>query len=236
MKILALDCTAGPASCAVVENGQILAESFVNVKLTHSQTLIPMAETMLKSAALSINDIDGFAITAGPGSFTGVRIGIAALKGMAWPLGKPCVPLSTLRVMAEGFRLKDCTVCSVMDARAGQVYNANFRIENGNITRLCDDRALLIEELGNELLYENKEFPLIFAGDGARLCYNTLKVKLPFVRLAPIHLRYQRAALAAIVSEELFASGDTLSADEILPFYLRLPQAERELKKKNRKV
>ena len=128
MKILSLECTAGPASAAITEDGRVIASSFVNVKLTHSQTLLPMAEGLFAASRLGLSDIDGIAVTAGPGSFTGVRIGISAAKGLAAARNLPCAGVSTLLSLAFNYRDTDCIVCAVMDARCSQVYNAIFEI------------------------------------------------------------------------------------------------------------
>ena len=146
----------------------ILSEKFINNGLTHSQTLMPMVEETLKDSGVSVKDIDLFAITNGPGSFTGVRIGIASVKGMADALAKPCFAGSTLEAIAEPLKNKDCVACAVMDARCNQVYTAIF--ENGN--RLCEDKAVLIDELGEELKQYNRK--VVFIGDGAKICYEKL--------------------------------------------------------------
>ncbi len=232
MKILALDCSAGPASVAVIEEGKIIASSFVNVKLTHSQTLLPMVESTLRSAMLGISDIDVFAINNGPGSFTGVRIGISAVKGLAAAENKPCIEVSTLMSIACGLKNTDCTVCAVMDARCNQVYNALFRIENGKVTRLCDDRAVMIDEVIKELAKIDGK--IIVAGDGAGL-FEEYANGDPSVFIAAEPQRYQTACGVAVAAEEKLAKEETFSADELNPFYLRLPQAERELKAKSLK-
>ena len=238
MKILSLECSATPCSAAIIEDGKILASDFVNVGLTHSQILMPMAEKVAQKANTSLESIDGFAITSGPGSFTGIRIGISAVKGLAAAKKKPCVAVSTLLSMAYNYIDTDCIVCAVMDARCNQVYNAIFDIENGKITRICEDRALLCEELKEHLkeISQNTKKCVIIVGDGTN-------VFLPFVKdieniMAPSEERhYQNAVSVAFAAEESFKSGNTLSPQDILPVYLRLPQAERELKlkKENKK-
>ena len=235
MKILAIECSATPCSVAVMEDGKIIASSFVNVRLTHSQTLMPMAEALLSSANLSVKDIEGFAVSSGPGSFTGIRIGISAVKGLAAPLKKPCVGVSTLEAMAQGFKDRNAIICGCMDARCNQLYNALFRVKNGEITRLCVDRALMCEELKAEI--ENisaQNEDIIIVGDGAEIFYsfvNTIKN----VFLADIKNRFQNAVGVGMSAEEKFNNNEVLSPLEILPFYLRLPQAQRELKLKKEK-
>ncbi len=229
MKILALDCSAGPASVAVLADGNIIASSFVNVKLTHSQTLLPMVKNTLDSALLTLEDIDAFAINNGPGSFTGIRIGISAVKGLASPSNKPCAQISTLESIAYLFKNTDCIVCSVMDARCNQVYNALFRVKDTKVTRLCDDRAVLADEVIKELdLIDEK---VIIAGDGAKLFEQFAKSKTNIL-IAQEPLRYQNACGVALSAQEKILKENTVKPSELSPFYLRLPQAERELKAK----
>ena len=237
MKILSMECSATPASVAVIEDNKILASSFVNVRLTHSQTLMPMVENVLNSAKLSINDIEGLAISNGPGSFTGVRIGISALKGIAAPKNLPCVAVSTLRAMAENYVGNDCYICAVMDARCNQVYNAIFEIKNNEVIRLCEDRALMCDELASEIKtdYKNADKNIIIIGDGTDIFFPFVEA-IENVRKASPQLRYQNAVGVGLVATESFKNGETLSADNLLPFYLRLPQAERELKAKQENV
>ncbi len=226
MKILAVDSSAKACSVAIIDDNRILGSFFINTALTHSQTLVPMIDSLLINTNTKLDSIDCFAVSAGPGSFTGVRIGVSAIKGMAMPLNKPCIAVSTLEAMAYNVIDRDCVVCSVMDARCNQVYNALFRITDGVITRLCDDRALSILDLADELKDYNEN--IILVGDGAELCYNSFKELNIDISLAVEARRYQNAEGVA------FASLDKqkISAAELMPAYLRLPQAERELKKK----
>ncbi len=227
MKILALECSAGPASSAVAENGVIIASDFTNVKMTHSQTLMPMVKSMLDKADLEMRDIDALAISSGPGSFTGIRIGISAIKGLAAPRKIPCYAVSTLRTIAENFRNTDCIVCAVMDARCNQVYNALFKVSDKVITRLCDDRALMIDELLQEL--SSIQDNIIIVGDGAGLFE---KYAGGNITVADEQSRYQTASGVALAALEY----ESVQADKLMPFYLRLPQAERELKKKQGEI
>lgn len=233
MKILAIECSATACSTAIAEDEKILASGFVNVKLTHSQTLMPMVENILKSAMLTINDIEGFAVSAGPGSFTGIRIGISAIKGLAAAKKLPVVAVSSLRCMAENYNDCDCVVCAVMDARCNQVYNALFEVNGGEITRLCEDRALMCEELAENIknISQNGEKRVIIVGDGAELFYSFVK-NLINVDIAAPNRRYQNAVGVALASIKDFENGMHQSPEELLPVYLRLPQAERELKLK----
>ncbi len=226
MKILAVDSSAKTASVAVISDNSLLSECFVNAGLTHSRTLMPMVDNALTQADLNIDDIDAFCVNAGPGSFTGIRIGVAAVKGLALSGNKPCAGISTLEAAAYNFIDENCFVCVSMDARCNQVYTALFRCENGAVIRLCDDRAITIDDLCLELAkYKEK---IYLAGDGAEICFNAFKDKLLNVVLSGENRRYQRAfgaALAAVNNKDLFKS-----SAELAPVYLRLPQAERELK------
>ncbi len=226
MKILAAECSATAVSAAVAIDGKIVASDFSNQKITHSQTLLPMIADVLQKANLKPNDIDLFAVSAGPGSFTGVRIGIGAIKGLATPTKTKCVGVSTLLSMAYNYIDTDCVVCSVMDARCNQVYNALFLIENGKITRLCKDRALLCEELVSELNEKYRDKKIIMVGDGAKLFENAAD---EHILISCEERCYQNAkgVILAASNEESF-----VSPEELLPIYLRLPQAERELKLK----
>ena len=229
MKILAVDSSAKACSAALVDDNKIIGSFFINTALTHSQTLIPMIESLLMNTETVLSSVDLFAVTSGPGSFTGVRIGVSAVKGIAMPLGKDCASISTLEAMAYNLIGENCIVCAVMDARREQVYNAMFRVRNGSVERLCDDRALSIADLGEELsAYSEK---LVLAGDGAELCYNSFKETLA-VFLAPESQRYQNAVGAAFAA----ADKEHISCAELMPVYLRLPQAERELKKREGKL
>ena len=228
MKILSVDSSSVSASVAITENGVTLAENFINNGLTHSQTLMPMVEKTLKDANFLIKDIELFAITNGPGSFTGVRIGIASVKGMADALNKKCIAVSTLEAIAEPLKNEDCIACAVMDARCNQVYTAIF--ENGN--RLCEDKAVLIDELGKELKSYNKK--VVFIGDGSVLCYEKLKDVVTNVFVADENVRYIHASSIGRLAEGKIKNGEMpTDSAKLVPYYLRLPQAERELNNKN---
>lgn len=230
MKILAVDTSATAASVAVVEENKLIGEFSINTALTHSQTLMPMVDELLKNTGLSVNDIDAVAVNAGPGSFTGVRIGVAAVKGIAFPKNLSCVSVSTLESMAYNMLGNDCIVCSVMDARCSQVYNALFRVKGCTVTRMTDDRALSLTDLKNELRNINEKVVLV--GDGAVLCSKFLGEELENIMLAPFNNRIQTASSVAYAAFEKINNGETVKADELMPVYLRLPQAQRELNKK----
>ena len=230
MKILAVDTSATAASVAVAEENKLIGEFSINTALTHSQTLMPMVDVLLKNTGLSVNDINAVAVNAGPGSFTGVRIGVAAVKGIAFPKNLPCVSVSTLESMAYNMLGNDCVVCSVMDARCSQVYNALFRVKGCTVTRMTDDRALSLTDLKNE--FQNISEKVVLVGDGAVLCSEFLGSELENVMLAPFNNRIQTASSVAYAAFEKINNGETLTADELMPVYLRLPQAQRELNKK----
>lgn len=230
MKILAVDTSATAASVAVAEENKLIGEFSINTALTHSQTLMPMVDELLKNTGLSVNDIDAVAVNAGPGSFTGVRIGVAAVKGIAFPKNLPCVSVSTLESMAYNLLGYDCVVCSVMDARCSQVYNALFKVNGYTVTRMTDDRALSLTDLKLEL--QNIREKIVLVGDGAVLCSKSLDSELENVMLAPFNNRIQTASSVAYAAFEKINNGETLTADELMPVYLRLPQAQRELNKR----
>ena len=236
MTVLSIDCTAKPASVALLKNGKVLGSSYTNVGLTHSETLMPMVDEVLNNTKTTLDTVDYFAINAGPGSFTGVRIGIAALKGLTLFRDACIIPVSTLESMAYRYAgLKDGIYCGAMDARCKQVYTGTFKIENGRVNRLTEDSALPIAELPEIL----KEFgdDIIFLGDGAELCYKALNSKNPGYSLAPEQLRYQHAEGVAMCAMKKIEEGfKPLKSEKLLPVYLRLPQAERELNnRKNKK-
>lgn len=226
MKILALETSATTASVAVTEDERLLAQSFQNSGLTHSVTMMPMAADLLKNAGLTLEEMDVIAVAAGPGSFTGVRIGVAAAKGLAWPGDKLCAPCSTLESMAWQVAHMGGEICAVMDARRNQVYNARFCGTEGGLARLCEDRAISLEALAEEVKKTGN--PQILVGDGAELCYNAFQAAGIPVRLAPPHLSRQTAWGVARAALELARRGALVRGGEITPQYHRLSQAERE--------
>lgn len=234
MKILAVDSTAIAASVAVLEDDRLLGEFFIHTTQTHSQTLMPMVQQVLACTGVSLSDIDLFAVAAGPGSFTGVRIGVACVKGMAMAQNKPCVGVSTLEAMAYNMKSPGATICAVMDARREQVYNAVFRSNTDGFERITPDRALSIDELAQECKILSQ--PLFLVGDGAKLCYNTNGFQELSAILPPEPSQYQRAFGVGQAAYQAFLQGQTVTAAELVPVYLRLPQAERELKKRQESV
>ncbi len=230
MRILAIDSSATAASAALTEDGKVMGEFYINTHLTHSQTLMPMIDDVLKCTRTRLSEVDLFAVSAGPGSFTGIRIGVASIKGLAMAQNKPCVGVSTLEAMAFNLEHLEGTICSVMDARCQQVYNAIFAAHNGCLERITADRALGIEELAKEC--ENYAKPLFLVGDGAKLCYNNERFKNLNAVLPPEPLIYQRACGVAKSALTAFEQGKAVTPAALMPIYLRLPQAERELKKR----
>lgn len=222
------------ASACVMEDEKILSEFYMNTRQTHSQTLLPMAKAALDCAGLSVNEMNLLAVSAGPGSFTGVRIGVACIKGLAFPDNKSCCGVSTLEAMAMNLRGQQALVCAVMDARCGQVYNGLFLTGENRVQRLTEDRALFMEELAAELptWMKEREIPLILVGDGARLCFESPYFAGISCALAPEHLRMQRASGVAEAARQAFLEGNTVSPERLAPIYLRLPQAQRELNKR----
>lgn len=219
--ILSIDSSAVTASAALTDWDKVIKSEFINAGLTHSETLLPMIKRIM--AGYSTSDLDAIAVTAGPGSFTGVRIGVATVKGLAFENDTPCISVSTLEAIAHNFTDTDCIVCAVMDARRMQFYNALFEVKNGKVNRICDDRAISIDDLRKELsAYENA----VIAGDGAELCFNSLG--LDNVILADESRRYQNGIGVSKAAEYK----EKITAAELMPVYLRLSQAERELKLK----
>ena len=245
MKILALDTTAKAVSVAVVDfiyddntNYNILGEFNLNAGSPHSRTLLPLIQNMLTALSMKPQDFDAFAVTTGPGSFTGVRIGVSAVKGICDASGIPCIGVSSLLSLAynldifhKKIRLLPCTeqfpkrsiICPVMDARCSQVYNAVFKTENGVLTRCCYDRAVTILELKDELLTFDDE--IILVGDGAELVYNELYDSFNGkLTIAPPNLRLAKAVSVARAAK---SNGEIVQGEDLLPYYLRKPQAER---------
>lgn len=231
MKILGIDSSARSASVAITDGEKLLGSFYTNTGLTHSQTLMPMIESLLKNANVGLDEIDLIAVNKGPGSFTGIRIGVAAAKGMADVLKTPVYGASTLGSMAYNLIDTDCVACCAMDARCGQVYYAFFDITDGKITRLTPDEADSIENVEKKL--EEYKKVKIIVGDGAEICYNNLKSK-DGVRLTSQAHRFQSAV--GVCFEAMNAPQEKyVESAQLVPEYLRLPQAERELNKKLRK-
>ena len=228
MLILALDSTAQVGSVALCEDEKLIAEYTLNTGHTHSETLLPMVESVLKIAGYTVDDVDLFVCTAGPGSFTGVRIGASTVKGIAFGKNKPCIGVSTLEALAlNGVALKGI-LCPAMNARRQQVYNALFTSDGASLTRLCEDRALAISELGEELQEKYPDCPVYLMGDGAKLVYDALEESLgDRLILLPERLLHQSGYNTALAGLRLYNEGLRTTDTELAPVYLRPSQAER---------
>ncbi len=223
MLTLALESSAKAASAAVFDDEKMLAFTIQNAGLTHSRTLLPMAEGLMRGLDMAPSRLDRVAVSRGPGSFTGLRIGMAEAKGLCWALDIPAVGVSTLEAMAWGGPVLDGQMlCCCMDARRGQVYNALFTVEGGKPVRLTPDRAISLPELESELIARQE--PCILLGDGAALCYNTLDRSQVTLFMAPEPLRLQNARGVGLAA----MGQPAVPAGELMPAYLRLSQAERE--------
>ncbi len=222
MLILAFESSAKPASVALMRDGQLLSQYFQCSALTHSRTLLPMAEDMLKNAELSIKDVDLFAVAHGPGSFTGIRIGVSTVKGLAWASDKPCIGVSTLEAMAWNGAAIGGYVCPVMDARRSQVYNALFEIKDSKPCRLTDDRPIALTELAEEVKKLNA--PVLLVGDGVEITKAYFDAVSVPCTVVSENIRWQSAWGVAMAA----ANKEPYGADKLLPVYLRLSQAERE--------
>lgn len=233
MKILAIDSSAKTVSAALLDEQKLIGEFYINTKTTHSETLMPMVDALLKNTNTNLKDIDLFAVANGPGSFTGIRIGVCAVKGMSYAVDKKCIGISTLESLAYNLIDKDCIAVAAMDARRHQVYNAIFDISSGKVNRLCEDRAISIEDLYKELSenYVNSKKTIFLVGDGADLCYNDFGDKDKCICLTSKCSRFQKASSVGLVAMK---NGDNnyIKCNKLMPRYLRLSQAERELKLK----
>ncbi|MBS7194483.1 MAG: tRNA (adenosine(37)-N6)-threonylcarbamoyltransferase complex dimerization subunit type 1 TsaB [Clostridiales bacterium] len=219
--LLSLDSSAVTASVALTDGDRVIKSEFVNSGLTHSETLLPMVKRVMGDYEFS--SLDAVAITAGPGSFTGVRIGVATVKGIAFAGNIPCYGVSTLEAIAYNFVDENCVVCAVMDARRMQFYNAIFKVENGIVSRITPDRAISIDDLREELKQYDS---VIIAGDGAALC--SQNIALDNCKIAADDKIYQNALSVA----KCVKNKKAIAPSALMPVYLRQSQAERELKLK----
>lgn len=226
MITLAFDSTAKAASVAITDGDKLLALYNIDNGLTQSELLLPMAENMLKNLKLSFDDVGLLACAVGPGSFTGVRIGVALVKGIAFGKNIPCVAVSTIDEMAENLAGLDGIIVPVMDARRQQVYTATYRGKGGTLDKLTPDRAIAISELAQEL----KEYsePIYLVGDGYEVAKRGLAASGVDVKETPKLLITENAYSVALIANRKYERGETLSDLEIAPTYLRMPQAERE--------
>ena len=226
MLLLTFESSAKAASVALFEGNTLLGECYQNTGMTHSQTLMVMAEDLLRQCGKCAQDVQTVAVANGPGSFTGVRIGVAAAKGFAWGADIPLYGVSTLEAMALGLGAWEGYICPVMDARRAQVYNALFYVNQRCIERITEDRAISLADLAEELKILSK--PIFLVGDGSNLCYNTLLESVPNLVLPPEHRLHQRAVGVGLAALRQINAGEAGNGAELTPNYLRLSQAERE--------
>ncbi|MBR5309605.1 MAG: tRNA (adenosine(37)-N6)-threonylcarbamoyltransferase complex dimerization subunit type 1 TsaB [Oscillospiraceae bacterium] len=234
--MLAFDTSAKAASVALSQDGKLISEFYLDSGFTHSETVLPMAKAVLDAARITPSDVDLFAVNCGPGSFTGLRIGIAAVKALGMSLDKPCAAVSTLEALAYNMQSSKGIICAAMDARCNQVYTAFFESDGINVTRICDDRAVSTDLLFEDIkkLFDERGEKIWLVGDGAALCYK--KFGEEYVKTAPTQLVLGHASGTCIAAEKLYENGKTVSAAELVPNYLRLAQAEREKLQKEGKL
>lgn len=228
MNIFAVDSSSSAASAAILRDGVVVAESYCDVGLTHSETLMPLCDETFRRAGLTPRDMDYFAVSSGPGSFTGLRIGAGVLKGMAFAVSKPCVAVPTLEALAYGALGCERTIAAVCDARRGRVYAALFSQDGERVGRLCADEAMSIEQLGERIAGKR----VLFIGDAAGLCYNELRDKADCL-VAAVNVRLVRASDVALAALSHIDAGDICTANELAPDYLAPSQAERNYKEKH---
>ena len=234
MLILAVDSTAKTAAAALVRDGESVGSVTLDAGNMHSETLLPAVEFLLSSACLNIDNIDVFACATGPGSFTGVRIGTAAVKGLAFGRGSVCAAVDVLDAIAENLADTDCIACPVMDARRGQVYTAVYECRGVDVKKLTDDMAISADELGGVIAAINTELPVMFAGDGYDIVYPKLSARLPNVRETPRILRgHSAVSVARAAMRDIECGKDLVDAETLSPIYLRPSQAEREYAEKH---
>ena len=230
MKILAIDSSGGVASAAVLEDGILRSSFTTDGQKKHSTTLLPMIRETLEIIDMPVSEIDAVAVAAGPGSFTGLRIGSATAKGLGLALSVPVIPVPTLMALAYNLYGTDALICPVMDARRDQVYNGLYRFEEGEILALTEQRAVYMDDLIDELNERLRDGGrVMFLGDGVPVFRGRIeeRMKVPF-DFAPPGLSRQRAASVAVLGKILFDRGEYGDADEHRPFYLRKSQAEQE--------
>ncbi|OQB15994.1 MAG: tRNA threonylcarbamoyladenosine biosynthesis protein TsaB [Firmicutes bacterium ADurb.Bin193] len=226
MKILAVDSCTAVATCALTVGDTLVAEVVLNNKKTHSVKLLPLIEAMLKNADTDISEIDYFAVTTGPGSFTGQRIGISTVKGLAHATKKPCVAVSSLEALAYNLPSSPFIVCPILDARRDQVYTASFE----GLERLTPDRAIALSELLSEL--DGRD--VIFLGDGVPVFKETIEKALgKRAHFPPPHLIHLRGGSVATAAIKKIAENKVCDYNLLTPFYLRVSQAEREYLEKS---
>lgn len=231
MKILGLDSSGLVAGVAIVEDTELRGEYTINYKKTHSQTLLPMLDEVAKMIELDLDTIDAIAVSGGPGSFTGLRIGSATAKGLGLALQKPLIHVPTVDALAYNLVGHRDMVCPLMDARRNQAYTGLYLFNGNEMQVICEQCAVGIEEMIEKVNEQNR--PVVFLGDGVPVFASFIEehCKVPYT-FAPAHMNKQRAGAVAVLGMKLFQSGDFEAAAEHKPDYLRLSQAERELKER----
>lgn len=233
MRILAIDSSAVAASAAILYDGKIIGENYINMGLTHSQTMLVLIDSLLKNLNLKLSDIDILAVSAGPGSFTGIRIGISVIKGLAFPNDMPCYAISTLEGLAYCVNLEDYLICPVMDARCSQVYTALFNKKDDKIIRISDDMPLKLEELAE--IVNKTSSKIILIGDGADITYKYFSENNIKAEKFSENFKYQHASGVALAAYNMYNNGvEPIDGETLLPIYLRLSQAEREYKNRSK--
>ena len=232
MKILAVDASGQVASVAVATENGILAEYSVDYLKTHSQTLLPMIDEVLKMTDTDKHSLDAIAVSAGPGSFTGLRIGVATVKGLATALDKPVIAVPTLEMLAENFFGSGERICPMMDARRNQVYTAVYQSEGEHLVSCVEQKACALEEILSEL--NDAGLPVVLLGDGVDAYKEQIRAGLTInYRFASLHQNRQRAGSLAVLALQKAKEGKLIPGSELVPEYLRLSQAERERLEKN---
>ena len=235
MTVFGIESSAVSAGAAIVKDGKLIAETYLNLGLTHSETLMTLVDSCLANAGLGMTDIDAFAVAAGPGSFTGVRIGISAVKGLVFGTKKPVYGISTLEALAYGAALEGYLICPVMDARCAQVYTAAFSCENGLLVRVSDDSALKLDDFYEYVRTQDKKVLLLGDGSSVAAAYLAEKPDIHFC-VFPEIFRFQHASGVAFAAYMRYNNGEAgIDGALLLPSYLRLPQAERERLKGEKK-
>ncbi|MGL4789833.1 MAG: tRNA (adenosine(37)-N6)-threonylcarbamoyltransferase complex dimerization subunit type 1 TsaB [Anaerotignaceae bacterium] len=231
MRILAIDTSSLVASCAITEDGKLLGQYTLNHKMTHSQTIMPMIDGLVKMCQINMETINYIACSEGPGSFTGLRIGTATAKGLALGLNIPIIPVPTLEALAYNVVNNNKLICPIMDARRGQIYTGIFTFEGEKLITILESSALTIDEIIEKALSFNKE--VIFLGDGVAVHKEKLEEYSQF-SFAPLNACVQSGAAVAALAEVLLSEEKAINGEDFVPVYLRKPQAERELEEKNR--
>jgi tRNA threonylcarbamoyl adenosine modification protein YeaZ len=230
MRVLSLDSSTEVASCAIIEDGKLLGEITYNNEKQHSVILMPMIDNLLTTLRMDLKDLDGFVVAKGPGSFTGLRIGMSTVKGLSFGIDKPCIAVSSLDSLAYNLAFADGLICPILDALRDNVYTRLFLCENGDLKPLSDYKVISVEELVSEISKQNKK--VYFVGDGIYKHRDKLSSLLPNAFFAPAHLNLTRASALGELGLKLLNSGTAEDLNTVAPIYLRKSQAEREYDKK----